>query len=212
MGNPILGVIFDYGGVLCLPPDAAAVLEMAALCCLGRAEFLERYFGERTALDRGTIDHDMYWRKIFVPGVNSQWADVLGRLVQADQRAWGRINTRVLAWSRELRRAGMKTAILSNMPRIMLDVMREVGGFSWLDEFAPRLYSCDVGLVKPQPEFYRLCLAELGLEAGQCVFIDDSAVNVRCAKDMGIHSFVFHGADQAAGELAGLLSTGGSAG
>ena len=52
--------------------------------------------------------------------------------------------------------------------------------------FLRRGVSAEVGLLKPEPETCRLCLARNGLAAEPCVFVDDSAENVEAASALGI--------------------------
>ena len=41
--------------------------------------------------------------------------------------------------------------------------------------FDSTVFSCTVGLRKPDPRIYRLCLRELGVEAGDTLFVGDGA-------------------------------------
>lgn len=59
--------------------------------------------------------------------------------------------------------------------------------------FDGTLISCDVGLLKPQPEIYRLLCRTFSLAPEECLFIDDSPVNVEGAYCCGIDGIVFHG-------------------
>jgi FMN phosphatase YigB (HAD superfamily) len=56
-------------------------------------------------------------------------------------------------------------------------------------------------MVKPEPEFYRVCLSRLGVSPEECLFLDDSAVNAEGARAIGIHAVIFHSAHEAAVEL-----------
>jgi putative hydrolase of the HAD superfamily len=191
MEAPARAVIFDFGGVLSLPLDAVGVAAMASLCNLSADVFWGAYARERLALDQGAISRDDYWRRILSVGGVEAGADLMERLSELDTRGWTRINERMLAWSRELRGAGVRTAILSNMPEFMHEMMERDGAFGWLSEFTPCLFSSTVGLVKPQPEIFGLCLEGLGLAAGDCLFIDDRAENVEAAANLGIRSLLF---------------------
>ena len=48
-------------------------------------------------------------------------------------------------------------------------------------------------VIKPHPELYRILLDRYGLEAGECVFIDDNAANVAGAEAVGIRGIRFEG-------------------
>lgn len=59
--------------------------------------------------------------------------------------------------------------------------------------FDGTLISSDVKLVKPQPEIYLLLCQKFGLKPGECLFIDDSSLNIEGAYYCGIDGIVFHG-------------------
>ncbi|MCP4071094.1 MAG: HAD-IA family hydrolase [Hyphomicrobiales bacterium] len=45
--------------------------------------------------------------------------------------------------------------------------------------------------LKPDSEAYLGCLNDLGLDAGQCVFVDDQARNIEGARKVGLHTVQF---------------------
>ena len=57
--------------------------------------------------------------------------------------------------------------------------------------FRDVVVSGDEGLVKPDPEIYRRCLARNGLAADRAIFIDDSPANVAAAAALGIDAIRF---------------------
>ena len=48
--------------------------------------------------------------------------------------------------------------------------------------------SCFVGLRKPERDIYRLALEITQIPADQCCFIDDRALNLECAAQLGMHT------------------------
>lgn len=58
--------------------------------------------------------------------------------------------------------------------------------------FDGTLISADVGVIKPQPKIYQLCLQKFGLKAESCFFIDDVPGNIEGALCCGIAGTVFH--------------------
>jgi hypothetical protein len=60
----IKSVVFDYGSVLAWPPSSENCRRFAAAAGIPQSVLLERYFLERTAYDRDTIDDIEYWRNI----------------------------------------------------------------------------------------------------------------------------------------------------
>lgn len=57
-----------------------------------------------------------------------------------------------------------------------------------IGDFFDRLYcSYEMGVCKPDAAFFRKVLADGGMKAGECVFVDDSGQNVLAARRLGIH-------------------------
>ena len=58
--------------------------------------------------------------------------------------------------------------------------------------FDDTLISADVGLVKPQPEIFRLACEQFRIDPVETAYIDDSPMNAEAAYFIGMHAFVFH--------------------
>lgn len=61
-------------------------------------------------------------------------------------------------------------------------------------------------LIKPDPAIYKLLLDRYGLVAQECIFLDDTPVNVEAAKQLGIHGIVFGTKEQALAEMEQIIS------
>ena len=72
------------------------------------------------------------------------------------------------------------------------------------DLFADIVVSGDERLVKPDPAIYALALARFGLAAGEAVFIDDRADNIRGAEAAGMQGHLFVGAADLGARLTAL--------
>ncbi len=81
------------------------------------------------------------------------------------------------------------------------------GRFAFLGHFRDIVVSGDERLVKPDPAIYRLLLDRNGLAAADCLFIDDSALNVAGAEAVGMKAHHFRSPELLAESLrrAGLL-------
>lgn len=66
--------------------------------------------------------------------------------------------------------------------------------FPFFDHFDGIVVSGEVRLIKPDPAIFLHFLECYGLTAGECVFIDDSTVNVAAARRLGFHGIDFCGA------------------
>ena len=61
--------------------------------------------------------------------------------------------------------------------------------------------SGDIGVVKPNPRIFQTLLDRYGLQASECLFIDDNPDNVKGAQDLGLHGILFQGAESLRKEL-----------
>lgn len=85
------------------------------------------------------------------------------------------------------------------------DKFREtVDRFPFLGSFRDIVVSGDERLIKPDAAIYRVLLERNGLTAEDCVFIDDSAKNVKGAETVGMKSIHFTTPEALRHELAGM--------
>ena len=97
-------------------------------------------------------------------------------------------------------RAGRDVTMLTNFSAETFPVA--VGKYPFLHEPRGVTVSGEVGVVKPDPEIYRLHETRFALEGAETLFIDDSAANIEAARQHGWHGIVFTSADQLKQELA----------
>ena len=62
-----------------------------------------------------------------------------------------------------------------------------------LDKFDGVVLSGKIGLTKPNKEIFEYLLNTYKLNANECLFIDDSPLNINGAKNAGIEGYVFDG-------------------
>jgi putative hydrolase of the HAD superfamily len=186
--QPIRAVILDYGDVISLPRDPAVLAEMAAIFNLPEDDFRRHYDFFRHDYDRGSFDAQEYWRRIGEKaGLEPTERDIT-RLRDADVRMWGRLNHSILRWADQLRAAGFKTAVLSNMHHDMVERIR--GNGDWSRRFDCLTLSSAIKMAKPEPEIFKYCLNSLGVPPEHALFIDDREPNVLAAEAVGIRAIV----------------------
>ena len=88
----------------------------------------------------------------------------------------------------ELKAAGYRLFVLSNMSKDYIDFLRKMPVFQ---HFEGEIVSCEVGLIKPEREIYNLLLDRYNLVPEQTMFIDDRKPNVDAAAEVGINPFHF---------------------
>lgn len=186
--HSLRAVIFDYGRVLSLPPSDTDWEAFASATDLPLETLHHRYWKFRDAYDRKEVSAADYWVKV----VGHELADnELTELIAMDDAQWTRVNDDMLHLARQLKEAGVRIAILSNMQTDMLKVMR--AKFDWLAEFDVQMYSCEVGMVKPEREVYLECARRLGVDPEQSLFLDDKDKNIIGAEQAGMHATLFDG-------------------
>ncbi len=88
----------------------------------------------------------------------------------------------------ELKAAGYRLYVLSNMSREFIDFLRQQPVYA---NFEGEVISCEEGVAKPMPEIYDLLLERFKLDPSQTFFIDDRKENVEAAAAKGITTFHF---------------------
>jgi putative hydrolase of the HAD superfamily len=201
-GAKIGAVIFDYGEVLCHRPSEAEFRRMWKLFGAEGNSFQALWEKNRGAFDRGDITGEAYWSALAVDAGVEIDAAQLDEVCRWDVEMWGNANSVMVAWLRELRRGGIKTGLLSNIHPAMISYLRE--NFDWLELFDFRTFSAEVRLIKPDPGIYEHTLRGLGVAAGEALFVDDREINVRAARELGIHAFQFRSVEQLRKDLMAI--------
>lgn len=186
--HSLRAVIFDYGRVLSLSPSEDDWAAFAAATDLPLETFKSQYWKFRDAYDRKDVTAAQYWALVVGRELSE---NELTELIAMDDAQWTKVNHETVHLARQLKEAGVKIAILSNMQTDMLRMMR--AKFDWLGEFDVQMYSCEVGMVKPAPEVYLECVRRLGVEPAQTLFLDDKQKNVDGAANAGLKAMLFEG-------------------
>ena len=85
-----------------------------------------------------------------------------------------------------------------------------IAKFKLRDYFEAFFSSCYLGLRKPGAEIYHRALQITQRQPQECVLIDDRALNLECAQEMGVHTIQFHNVAQLQADLARLGVTTGA--
>ena len=197
----IQAVISDFGGVLTTPLSGALIAygESSGISPeqIGAAmERVTRTHGRQPLfeLEKGAISERRYVELLEAE---------LGEAV--DFQAFSDVfmdnlhrNEAMIGLVRDLRRRGLRTALLTNNVREWESLWR--AKLPDIDElFEVVVDSAFVGMRKPEPGIYRLTLERLGggLEAHECVFVDDLEINCEAASALGMHAVRFLDSEQA---------------
>ena len=196
----VKAVIFDYGDVLCTRPTPAEIEASARILDVPVDQFNALWGRHRDRFDRGDLSSDAYWSQFAQDAGKSLTASQLRELAQKDVAMWSSVNPAMIGWLEELSKAGMKTAVLSNMHADMAEYARQ--NFRWLSGLTFVTLSAEVRLIKPAREIYEHTLKGLKVTPQEALFIDDREVNVKGAREMGLHAVVFKSIEQLREDLA----------
>ncbi len=177
-------VVFDYGMVLTGQPNADAHDAMVRITGLPHDQFEKLYWADRHAYDEGKISGLQFWQNLVRDAKLNLDAAATDQLNAWDARMWTTQNPAMLAWQSELKKHGIRTAILSNMGDTVLASIQSE--FDWLARFDVLIWSFEHKMAKPDPAIYRLTLDKLGTLPGETLFIDDKKANIDAARDLGL--------------------------
>ncbi|MFL5958852.1 MAG: HAD family hydrolase [Gaiellaceae bacterium] len=94
----------------------------------------------------------------------------------------------------ELRDRGYRVGLITVCSEDVPDVWSETG---FVDLFDATVFSCSVGLRKPDPRIYQLACEQLGAEPGEAIFVGDGANDeLAGAERVGMRAVLIHRAGE----------------
>ncbi len=196
----ITALFFDVGGVLLSNGWDHSLRQRAVEHFeLNWNEFRERHDLVSHDFETGRISLDHYFEcTVFYRERNFTPAEFKSYMFDAsDDTAGG------LAIVEQLVRTGRYLLATLNNESLELNQHR-IDKFQLREYFSLFISSCFVGLRKPEAPIYRLALNLSQRKPEECVFVDDRALNVERAADLGIHAIQYQSAEQLAAALAVL--------
>jgi putative hydrolase of the HAD superfamily len=205
------GLIVDWGGVLTERLDLAvrAWAEHEQIDFEHYRQAMRRWFSPEEQLEAEINPiHALERGEMTVPDFEARLAAEIQRLdghpVQTEgllERMFSTFGTAhaMNALVVRAKRHGVRTALLSNSwgNRYPRD--------GWDEMFDVVVISGEVGMRKPEPEIFDLACARLDVSAEECVFVDDLAVNVAAAAELGMTGVLHTSYDETAARLEDLF-------
>jgi len=199
----IRAVLWDFGGVILSSPFEAFNRYEAAnglpVDFIRRVNAADPDTNAWALLERNDVSPEefdgLFATESHALGHRVPGADVLGLLA-------GEIRPEMVTALDRVIRAGYRTACLTN---------NVVGGEQRMDVgdvmvmFDHVVESSKVGCRKPEPRFYEIACESVGVEPGECVFLDDLGINLKPARAMGMTTIKVGEAEPAIGELEQVL-------
>lgn len=175
-------VIFDLGRVVFAQDPAKSTAEFKQFFSYVSLTPMPQFW---TDYDMGVLSFDQVAEKLAAyRGVEPEFAREMITIAIGKQETI-RPTEKLID---ELKAAGYKLYVLSNMSREFIDFLRKQKVY---ENFDGDVVSCEVGIVKPMPEIYDLLLKRFDLDPAETIFIDDRKENVDAAAAKGIATFHF---------------------
>jgi putative hydrolase of the HAD superfamily len=193
-------VIFDYGEVLSGPPNPQAHQNLLNIAGVEKELFEEAYWAHRLDYDADILNGQTYWQAVARDTEAHFTPQQIEQLMEQDAAMWMDLNPAMVAWIPKIKQAGLRLGILSNMGYGVLGYIRP--RFDWLDQFDHLTWSCELGVVKPDPAIYLHTLKKLQVEPQQALFIDNLEKNIIAAESVGLHALLFTNVDQLQKDLS----------
>lgn len=198
---PIRAVIFDLGGVLLRTEDRTPRTQLAESLGLTYYELSALIFDSLSAHQamKGEITAAEHWE-----AVQKTLGLPQSEFEKIPRDFWGgdALDEELVDYLRDLR-PHYKTGLLSNA----WDDLRKMIEDEWKidDAFDEIIISAEIGLVKPDAGIYQRMVAELDVQPGEAVFVDDFVENVAGARSQGLQAVHFIDREQALKDLGLLL-------
>lgn len=201
----IRAVFFDFGGVLYRTPDWRWMRQWQILLGLGKDEEISAMISSPDdspyiqAVMDGRISEEELWNRM---GRRWRLSPFLVNWLRRNAMSHRRLNQEVAKFLGSLR-PQYKTAILSNAGSDSRRVFTDRFGFDRLVDTI--IISAEERVAKPDERIYRIALERLQVDPEEAVFLDDLAVNVAAANQLGMKAVHFRETRQALAEVQSLL-------
>lgn len=201
----IKGIVFDFGGVISAAHDVTFWEKAKALTGWSREEIWAGWRRHRWMLDADFVTAQGLYYLIGQDLGKTLDGKTLDLLAEMDYDSWAVPNPETLAWAKELKAAGFKIGILTNMPTNFIPWFnRAAAEFRTLAN--AEVISGAEHIVKPDPAIYALMAQRLALPPEALCFFDDMLPNVEAAQRCGWQAVQFTSATAAREALNTLIS------
>lgn len=183
----IEAVIFDVGGVLHTDEMKFVHQDIISTLGISKKMYGNTYFKLIQPFSKGEISEKQFWN-LFLKKTNSNESLPEESLFTREFIKRYKVNKDVIKIVKSLKNQEYKLAILSNTIKPHVEINQKMGVYN---NFPIRIFSCDVGLRKPDPKIYKLTLSKLKTKPGKTLFIDDKQEFVKAAQELGLKGLVF---------------------
>lgn len=190
MTNKIKAIGFDYAGVI--GGSEVVGKSFTRTVCeeldMDIEEYRKVYFGMNNLINTGQKTPKEFWQ-LFLDEVGKSnklnqvlniWDTFENKLLQ--------VSDKMIQLVKNLRTNSYKVGLFSNATSEFGNTLRSMGLDKNFDVF---LISGDIGLMKPNPEAFKIFVDKLEVAFEEFVFIDDAEKSLSTASECGFHPILF---------------------
>lgn len=156
------------------------------------------------------VNENIFWEKFkdvlkivrasdtYSPDVWSPITDYLNVPLEDFFEFWfsgEKINYELLDYVKELRKNNLKIFILSNNLKYRTEYYRSHFP-DFFGVFDGVYFSWETGFIKPDPQAFQNILTQNNLKPEECIYFDDSNINIESGQKLGISSYLYTGISQ----------------
>ncbi|MEK6894930.1 MAG: HAD-IA family hydrolase [Nanoarchaeota archaeon] len=186
----IKSVVFDLGGVLV--PEARDTINSGVAEFLGKTshELSSRTGDLSQRVHRGELSlrdyYEMSLARLSITGISPE--DVVAKHLELYDKTSLKMNPEILELIERLRTNDYKVAAATNTEKEIYKLSSRRG---YHELFDYNFVSVEMGMAKPQYQFFGKILDELGSRPRETVFIDDFLNNTQRACEVGINGILY---------------------
>lgn len=192
-GAPLIrGLGFDYTGVVAWLPEGDFFEQVARLAGTGSATVRAAYYAYNREFQTGHLSQEQLWRRV---AADLHIEDRFQQLWNTARARLPRLDRAVLEFVDQLRAAGYRTGLLSNLaPRTpWYDQLHREGVDRHFDTVC---LSGDTGLAKPDPAAFQDLARKMRVAPAELLYIDDRPQAFMGVEKLGIRTITYESLDR----------------
>ncbi|MCA9917127.1 MAG: HAD family phosphatase [Anaerolineales bacterium] len=176
-------VIFDLGGVLVNYDGRSTFTDISNLIGVSLDKLFPFYEAQDHAFGTGKLSGEDYFHKLGETfGLSADYEAFVAAFCRYQER-----NETALAFAQALQtRPDVRVGIISNTNVVHADWLH--AHIPEFQKFHSVVLSNEVGLLKPDPAIFQLCLEQLDVPPDQALFVDDNEENVKGGTAVRLHT------------------------
>jgi glucose-1-phosphatase len=188
----IKAITFDLDGVYFINGKSNFIFSLIKLGVT--EEEVKRVFLESDQMNKyyktGKMSDNEFWR-----WAASEWnlektpKELIELLISGYE-----VDKDVVETVKRVRKSGFKTLICTNNFPARINGLQ--GKFNFLDNFDEKVFSYNIGYLKPDVKIFEELVKVSGVKANEIVYADDNEDKLTGAKQIGMNAFVYEGFDK----------------